>query len=383
MTGVSRQEIVGVGAGAAHLGVDRVVDLGPLHPSAHGAYRLRLTLDESHLITSAEPLVGHLHRGAEKLFEVRDYRQVLTLANRHDWLAAFCNEVVVAQAVERMTGMDVPARALWLRTLLCELNRLLAHLIFLTPLTRAADGATTAATTAAQAGTQAVQAVMEEASGGRIHFMASRIGGLREDVPAGWTEHATAALSIVDTALAAIQSTVDSPEFVAAHQGVGVLSAADAMALGVTGPAGRASGLDFDLRRDSPTSAYPDLEVTPVLATEGDALARVRCLTGEVAQSLRLARECLTRLPSGPVNLRLPKAVKAPEGSVYTWGEAPLGVSGVHLSSRGEKTPWRLKLRTPSFNNIQALAALLPGTPVAALPAVLGSFAVIVGDVDK
>lgn len=347
MTGVSRQEIVGVGAGAAHLGVDRVVDLGPLHPSAHGAYRLRLTLDESHLITSAEPLVGHLHRGAEKLFEVRDYRQVLTLANRHDWLAAFCNEVVVAQAVERMTGMDVPARALWLRTLLCELNRLLAHLIFLTPLTRAADGATTAATTAAQAGTQAVQAVMEEASGGRIHFMASRIGGLREDVPAGWTEHATAALSIVDTALAAIQSTVDSPEFVAAHQGVGVLSAADAMALGVTGPAGRASGLDFDLRRDSPTSAYPDLEVTPVLATEGDALARVRCLTGEVAQSLRLARECLTRLPSGPVNLRLPKAVKAPEGSVYTWGEAPLGVSGVHLSSRGEKTPWRLKLRTP------------------------------------
>lgn len=382
MTGVSRQEIVGVGAGAAHLGVDRVVDLGPLHPSAHGAYRLRLTLDGS-TITAAEPLVGHLHRGAEKLFEVRDYRQVLTLANRHDWLAAFCNEVVVAQAVERMTGMDVPARALWLRTLLCELNRLLAHLIFLTPLTRSAEGESTEATRAAQAGTQAIQAAMEAASGGRIHFMASRIGGLREDMPAGWTDQTATALSTVDTALAAIMSTVDTAEFVAAYQGIGVLSAADAMALGVTGPAGRASGLDFDLRRDSPTLAYPELAVTPVLETAGDALARVRCLTGEVAQSLRLARHCLTSLPPGPVNLRLPKAVKAPEGSVYTWGEAPLGVSGVHLSSRGEKTPWRLKLRTPSFNNIQALAALLPGTPVSALPAVLGSFAVIVGDVDK
>lgn len=213
--------------------------------------------------------------------------------------------------------------------------------------------------------------------------MASRIGGLREDVPAGWTDHVTAVLSTVDGALTAIQSTVDSAVFVEAHQGIGVLSTEDAQALGVTGPAGRASGLDFDLRRDDPTSAYGDLEITPVLATEGDALARVRCLVGEVAQSLRLSRACLAALPPGPVNLRLPKAIKAPEGSVYTWGEAPLGVSGVHLSSRGEKTPWRLKLRTPSFNNIQALAALLPGTPVSALPAVLGSFAVIVGDVDK
>ncbi|MBP2475203.1 NADH-quinone oxidoreductase subunit D [Crossiella equi] len=380
---MSRQEIVGVGAGAAHLGVDRVVDLGPLHPSAHGAYRLRLTVGGDHVITSAEPLVGHLHRGAEKLFEVRDYRQVLTLANRHDWLAAFCNEVVVAQAVERMTGMDVPARALWLRTLLCELNRLLAHLVFLTPLTRSPQGPPTEATATLQAATQAVQGAMEEASGGRIHFMASRIGGLREDVPAGWTDHVTAVLSTVDGALTAIQSTVDSAVFVEAHQGIGVLSTEDAQALGVTGPAGRASGLDFDLRRDDPTSAYGDLEITPVLATEGDALARVRCLVGEVAQSLRLSRACLAALPPGPVNLRLPKAIKAPEGSVYTWGEAPLGVSGVHLSSRGEKTPWRLKLRTPSFNNIQALAALLPGTPVSALPAVLGSFAVIVGDVDK
>ncbi|MCR3747436.1 NADH-quinone oxidoreductase subunit D [Lentzea californiensis] len=361
---MSEQITVGVGAGARYLGVDRVIDLGPLHPSAHGAYRLRLTVTPELVITAAEPLVGHLHRGAEKLFEVRDYRQVLTLANRHDWLSAFCNELAVALAVERMTGMDVPARAQWLRALLCELNRLMAHMVFLTPLSP------NAATYR-----EGVQALMEEASGGRIHFMFNRIGGLREDVPAGWTERVAAFLSTVDTN----ELTIDF----GALEGLGVLPYEDALAYGVTGPIGRASGVDFDLRRDDPLPAYKALGFSPVVRAEGDAAARVRCLVDEVVKSVELARACLEQLPQGPVNLRLPKAIKAPEGSVYTRVEAPLGTSGVHLSSRGEKTPWRLKLRTPSFNNIQALSALLPGTKVDDLPAVLSSFAVVVGDIDK
>jgi NADH-quinone oxidoreductase subunit D len=359
---VSEQITVGVGAGAQYLGVDRVIDLGPLHPSAHGAYRLRLTVTPDLVITAAEPLVGHLHRGAEKLFEVRDYRQVLTLANRHDWLSAFCNELAVALAVERMTGMDVPARAQWLRALLCELNRLLAHMVFLTPLAPEAA-----------AYREGVQALMEEASGGRIHFMFNRIGGLREDVPAGWTSRTADFLSTVDV------PRVDFTKL----EGLGVLSHDDALAYGVTGPIGRASGVDFDLRRDDPLPAYKELGFTPVVRTEGDAAARVRCLQDEIRKSVELAGQCLDRLPQGPVNVRLPKAIKAPEGSVYTRVEAPLGTSGVHLSSRGEKTPWRLKLRTPSFNNVQALGALLPGTKVDDLPAVLSSFAVIVGDIDK
>ncbi|MFD4673809.1 NADH-quinone oxidoreductase subunit D [Lentzea sp. NPDC058450] len=359
---MSEQITVGVGAGARYLGVDRVVDLGPLHPSAHGAYRLRLTVTPELVITRAEPLVGHLHRGAEKLFEVRDYRQVLTLANRHDWLSAFCNELAVALAVERMTGMDVPARAQWLRALLCELNRLMAHMVFLTPLAPEAA-----------VHREGVQALMEEASGGRIHFMFNRIGGLREDVPAGWTDRVAAFLSTVDTL------DIDLGKL----EGLGVLTRESAEQYGVTGPIGRASGVDFDLRRDDPLPAYRALGFTPIVRTEGDAAARVRCLLDEVARSVELARACLERLPEGAVNLRLPKAIKAPEGSVYTRVEAPLGTSGVHLSSRGEKTPWRLKLRTPSFNNVQALSALLPGTKVDDLPHVLSSFAVIVGDIDK
>lgn len=359
---MSEQITVGVGAGAQYLGVDRVIDLGPLHPSAHGAYRLRLTVTPDLVITAAEPLVGHLHRGAEKLFEVRDYRQVLTLANRHDWLSAFCNELAVALAVERMTGMDVPARAQWLRVLLCELNRLMAHMVFLTPLCPKAA-----------VHREGVQSLMEEASGGRIHFMFNRIGGLREDVPAGWTSRVADFLSTVDTLEADLT----------ALSGLGVLTRDDALAYGVTGPIGRASGVDFDLRRDDPLPAYRSLDFTPVVRTEGDAAARVRCMLDEVRLSVRLAAACLEQLPGGPVNVRLPKAIKAPEGSVYTRVEAPLGTSGVHLSSRGEKTPWRLKLRTPSFNNVQALSALLPGTKVDDLPGVLSSFAVIVGDIDK
>jgi NADH-quinone oxidoreductase subunit D len=376
---VSEHLTVGVGAGARHLGVDRVVDLGPLHPSAHGAYRLRLTVRgpaDDPVIVEADPLVGHLHRGAEKLFEVRDYRQVLTLANRHDWLAAFCNELAVALAVERMTGMDVPVRAQWLRTLLCELNRLMAHLVFLAPLTRSGAEATEG-TTAALRGREAVQAVLEEASGGRVHFMFNRIGGLREDVPAGWTDRVATALSTVDLDVIGAHAVTDR------LTGIGVLPRESALALGVTGPIGRASGVDLDLRRDDPLPAYRELDVRPVVRTEGDALARVRCLVDEARLAVELATRCLERLPGGPVNVRLPKAVKAPEGSVYTWVEAPLGTSGVHLASRGEKTPWRLKLRTPSFNNVQALSALLPGTRVADLAAVLGSFAVVVGDIDK
>ena len=376
---MDRTITVGIGAATEYLGVDQVVELGPLHPAAHGAYRLRLRVDADSVVREAVPLVGHLHRGAEKLFEVRDYRQVMALANRHDWWAAFANEVLIARAVEQMTGMTPPPRAITLRVLLCELTRAMAHLAFLTPLAAAGD-----ARAAAVNAREAVQRVLEEASGGRIHFMANSIGGLRDDVPAGWTEHVDDALRTVEQALPLLAAaTVDDSQFADAHRGVGVLNLADATALGVSGPAGRASGLDVDLRRDDPAPGYEALDVRPVVASEGDCFARVRCQLAEVSLAVDLARQCLPHIPDGPVNIRLPSTIAPPEGSVYVWGEAPLGIAGVHLVSRGERTPWRLRLRTASFNNVQALSALLPGTPLVQLTVVLGSFAVVVGDIDK
>src|SRR5262245_57439858 len=171
-----------------------ILNVGPQHPSTHGVLRLRLTLDGER-ITRAEPIVGYMHRGAEKLFEVRDYRQITVLANRHDWLSAFANELGIVMAVERMLGMEVPERAIWLRTLLAELNRVLNHLMFLGsyPLE---IGAITPVFYAFRE-REEIQAVMEEVSGGRMHFMFNRVGGLKEEIPAGWLGRARQAVANV------------------------------------------------------------------------------------------------------------------------------------------------------------------------------------------
>ena len=350
---------------------DLVLPLGAHHPSAHGALRLAVTLDGDRVLR-AEPLVGYMHRGAEKLFEVRDYRQAVVLANRHDWLSAFSNELGLVMAVERMMGLDVPDRAVWLRTLLAELNRVLSHLVFL--------GATEGlpATTRER---EAVQTVMEEASGGRLHFMANRVGGLKEEVPAGWTGRVGRTVARVREALPALTAALE--EQAPRLRGVGVLRPEDVLAYGVSGPVARASGVDVDLRRDDPYLAYDRLDVRVVLGTGGDCLARVRCLLEQVEVSLDLVDACLAALPTGPVSVRLPKSVRAPEGAAYVWTENPLGAMGWYLVSRGERTPWRLAMRTASFNNVSALPALLPGVHLADLATVLSSLFFVVGDVDK
>ncbi|MFI1581976.1 NADH-quinone oxidoreductase subunit D [Embleya sp. NPDC020630] len=378
---------VGVGIGADQLDTtDMVLNIGPQHPSTHGVLRLRLVLDGERIV-SAEPIVGYMHRGAEKLFEVRDYRQIVMLANRHDWLSAFANELGVVLAVERMLGMEVPRRAVWARTLLAELNRVLNHLMFLGsyPLEL---GAITPIFHAFRE-REEIQAVMEEISGGRMHFMFNRVGGLKEDLPAGWTGRVRHAVATVRTRLARLDDLVSDNEiFRARTRGVGVLTPAVVAAYGVSGPIARASGVDFDLRRDEPYLAYGELTdvLRVVTREEGDCLARFECLLEQVHVSLDLADACCDRLdglPQGPVNLRLPKVLKAPEGHTYAWTENPLGLNGYYLVSRGEKTPWRLKLRSASYNNVQVLGEVLPGCLIADMVAILGSLFFVVGDIDK
>jgi len=401
--GVGAGELAGTGPGRAGAGAgagtgaswtrdgadlgtaDMVLNIGPQHPSTHGVLRLRLVLD-GEVVVACEPIVGYMHRGAEKLFEVRDYRQVLVLANRHDWLSAFSNELGVVLAVERMMGLEPPERAVWLRTLLAELNRVLNHLMFLGsyPLE---IGAITPVFYAFRE-RETLQAVMEEATGGRIHYMANRVGGLREEVPAGWTGRAREAVADVRRRMPELDNLIRRNEiFLARTRGVGVLPAETAAAYGVSGPVGRASGLDLDLRRDEPYLAYGELGGTlrVVTRTAGDCHARFECLLDQVYASLDLADACLDRIArlGGPVNVRLPKVVKAPEGHTYAWTENPLGLMGYYLVSRGEKTPWRLKMRTASYANVQALATLLPGTLLPDLVAILGSMFFVVGDIDK
>ncbi len=400
---MTEERIVGLGAGAsAFRGYERggrgtdselatqdmVLNIGPQHPATHGVLRLRLTLDGERIV-ECEPIIGYMHRGVEKLFEVRDYRQIIVLANRHDWLSAFSSELGVALAVERMLGMEVPVRATWTRMLLAELNRVLNHLMFLGsyPIEL---GAITPIFYAFRE-RETIQEVMEEISGGRMHYMFNRVGGLKEDIPAGWLGRASAAVGAVRSRLPQIEDLVLGNEiFTARTRGVGVLTPALIDQFGVSGPIARASGVDFDIRRDDSYLAYDELAAAGVLripiGTAGDCNARFQLLMDEIHVSLALADACLDKLgalPQGPINVRLPKIVKAPEGHTYAWTENPLGINGYYLVSRGEKTPWRLKLRTASFNNLAVLPQMLPGCVVADMVAILGSMFFVVGDIDK
>ena len=365
-----------------------LINLGASHPSAHGMLRLRLTLD-GELIAAAEPEIGFMHRGAEKLFEARDYRQIIVLANRHDWLGAFASELGVVLAAERLAGIEVPPRAVWARTLLAELNRAMSHLAFLSSYPpEIAAGPGQAGARAAFRAREAIQWVMEEISGGRMHYMFNRVGGLKEEIPAGWLDRAVRAIDDVRAALPVIGAPVGHERFRARAQGVGVLTSAQVRQYGVSGPAARASGVDFDLRRDEPYLAYGELAgvLQVPVRSDGDCLARFECLLDQVGVSLDLAAECATRLaslPRGPLSARLPKVFKVPEGDAYAWTEGPLGLSGYYLVSRGGKTPWRLKVRTASFSNVAVLPELLPGQRVADLAAILGSLFFVVGDMDR
>jgi NADH-quinone oxidoreductase subunit D len=405
--------------GTAPGGPELLINLGSAHPSAHGMLRLRLTLDGDR-IAAAEPEIGFMHRGAEKLFEARDYRQIIVLANRHDWLGAFASELGVVLAAERLAGIEVPPRAVWGRTMLAELNRALSHLAFLSayppeiaaepgaagPVTAepgaagpgrgeggggagaAGDGPIVAGAQAAFRAREAIQSIMEEISGGRMHYMFNRVGGLREEIPAGWLDRACRALDDVRAALPVIGAPVEHERFRARTGGVGVLAPAQVRQYGVSGAAARACGVDFDLRRDEPYLAYGELAGMLGVPTRsaGDCLARFECLRDQLAVSLDLAQECgarLSRLPQGPLSARLPKVFKVPEGHAYAWTEGPLGLSGYYLVSRGGKTPWRLKLRSASFSNMAVLPEVLPGNRVADLAAILGSLFFIVGDMDR
>ena len=384
----TREVTVGVGAGGLAT-ADMVLNIGPQHPATHGVLRLRVTLDGERIV-AAEPIVGYMHRGAEKLFEVRDYRQIMVLANRHDWLSAFSNEVGLALLVERMLGMEVPERATWTRTLLVELNRVLNHLMFAGSYPLELGAMTPIFYSFRER--EELQAVMEQISGGRMHYMFNRVGGLRDELPAGWLDNVSGAVAAVRRRLPDLEGMLLGNEILTARtRGVGVLDQGTISAYGVSGPIARASGLDVDLRRDQPYLAYaelfgPDGPGRVVTRTAGDCLARLEVLLEQIHVSLDLADACVERLrslPAGPVNVKLPKVLKVPEGTDYLATENPLGFNGYYLVSRGEKTPWRLKLRSASFNNVAVLAQLLPGQLLADMVAILGSMFFVVGDIDK
>jgi NADH-quinone oxidoreductase subunit D len=358
-----------------------LIDLGPDHPSQAGLIELRLWTADG-VISSVQVVVGAMHRGVEKLFEVRDYTQIMMLADRHDWHAPFSGELAVALACEQMMGLVVPERAVWLRTLLAEHTRILSHAGFLTWVGRAA---------AADPGLNRLRESLRrqtlELTGNRIHPMVNRIGGLAADADPTWLRVEIRLMTAVEAAAEAVLGLLADDLVAGVTAGVAVLDPETVAQYGVSGPAARASGVDLDLRRQQPYLGYADLAhlINPPTTTYGDAQSRLGTMAEEMIVSARLVRACADRLATmdGPVAVRLGKIIRLPEGRAYSSVEAPLGIAGVYLSSRGEKTPWRLRLRTPSFSNVASLEALLVGIAPTALEATLASIGYVVGDIDK
>ncbi len=368
--------LVAIGA-ARHLDADLVLDLGDLHPAQHGALQLALELDGD-TIVAADARVGLLHRSAEKLFEARDYRQILMLANRHDWLSAFTSELGVALTIEDAMGITPPPRATWARTLLAECSRISASLMLI--------GAAVPLDLRALHVRESFSSLQEQATGGRVHPMITRIGGLAHALTPTWLDSLEQLLAALMEQLPEIDATTS--DYTAQFSGVAVLTRADAINLGVSGPVARASGLDMDLRRDQPSLAYDSLAdlLTVPGSTNGDIPARYQVLLEQLPVSGAIIGACiaeLRELGEGPANVSLPKVVRVPEGTNYGQFEGPLGVSGYLLTSVADKTPWRLKLRTPSFSSVQALTQALPGTEISALGAAVMSFFFVVGDIDR
>ena len=366
--------LVAIGA-ARYLDHDIELDLDDLHPSSHAAMQLRVRLDVGGCISAADPQVGLLHRSAEKLFEARDYRQIMMLANRHDWLSAFSSELGCALTIEKAMGITPPIRATWARTLLAEMNRVTATLLLLGSASRDPQLLRLR---------ERFLTLQETATGGRIHPMITRIGGLAHPLTEDWLDQLGAFIielrglypGVVDAVLA----------MTTAFGNRAILPRELAIAYGVTGPVGRASGFDLDLRRDEPYLAYGELrELLHVpTAIAGDLPSRYQMLLEQVPVSIDLMEACIPQARgAGPISVTLPKVVRVPESTTYGQIEGPLGVSGYLLVSIGEKTPWRLKLRTPSFSNVQAMAIAVIGLPLADLGAALMSFFAVAGDTDR
>ncbi|WP_425308099.1 NADH-quinone oxidoreductase subunit D [Ammonicoccus fulvus] len=364
-----------IGSLAAGLPIDEatlVLDLGPDHPSRAGLLEIHLTV-AGDIVTAARVLPGAMHRGVEKLFEVRDYRQILMLADRHDWQAPFFGELAAAETFEGMLRLEPPARAVGVRILLAEHTRILSHLGFLG--WTVADEPDLAARV--RATREALRRSTTALTGNRVHPMVARIGGVSVDPDPAWLT-GEADLMVRVEELAGALGTHGFP-------GAGVAPVTEELvdAFGLSGPLARSAGVRLDSRLTAP--AYADLldHLHAPPSTAGDAHARFAALAAECGDSARMVQHVCHHLPAGPIQERLPRIVKLPEGETYHFVEAPLGRSGFHLVSRGDKTPWRMKLRSPSFPHVAALEALLPGTRADDVETVLASVGYVIGDLDK
>jgi NADH-quinone oxidoreductase subunit D len=357
------------------------VNMGPQHPSTHGVLRLIVELD-GEVVRSCRPVIGYLHRGLEKMMEARPYRHNVPFTDRLDYLAALCNNLAISQAIERIGGLEVPERAQYIRVLLCELNRIASHLVFLG--TFATDVGATSVFLYAFRERERILDLLEAMTGARLTYNWIRPGGVPTDLPDGFAEQTRAFLKQFAGELDSYDRLFTNNRiFRIRSEGVGVISQEMAIAYGASGPVARGSGLDFDLRKVEPYEVYDRLDFDVPVFPEGDVMARTKVRLEEMRQSSRIIDQCLRDMPEGPLMTKIPKIFKPPAGEAFSRTESPRGELSFFMVSDGTSNPVRVHIRAPSFVHLALLPEMLVGVKVADVIAILGSLDTVLGEVDR
>ena len=359
-----------------------VLNMGPQHPSTHGVLRVVLRLDGERVV-DADVVIGYIHRGIEKLSENRDWTQIILLTDRMDYVAAATNNLGYCETVEKLMEIEVPRRARYIRTVLAELQRIASHCLWLG--THAMDiGAMTVFLYAFRE-RELILDLFEEYCGARLTYNSMRIGGLPLDIPTGWDRKVREFCDVMEAKIPEYEELLTNNRiWLERTRGIGVISAADAVGLGLCGPPLRGSGVYRDVRKDEPYAAYDELEFDVPLGTNGDTYDRYLIRLEEFRQSIRIIRQGLDGLPEGPVMGKVPRLIKPKAGETYHAIESPKGELGYFIVSDGRSTnPYRFRVRPPSFCNLQGLRPLVVGHLVADVVALIGTIDVVIGEVDR
>ena len=361
---------------------EMVLNMGPQHPSTHGVLRVILRLDGERVI-DADLVIGYIHRGIEKLSENRDWTQIIALTDRTDYVAAASNNLGYCETVEKLMSLEVPRRAHYIRTILAELQRMASHCLWLG--THAMDlGAMTVFLYALRE-RELILDLFEEYCGARLTYNAMRVGGLPLDIPAGWDRKVRAFCDIMASKVPEYEELLTHNRiWLERTRDIGVISGPDAIAIGLSGPPLRGSGVLRDVRKDEPYAAYDEFEFDIPLGNRGDTYDRYLVRMEEFRQSLRIVRQALDGLPEGPVMGKVPRLIKPPAGETYHAIESPKGELGYFIVADGKSmSPYRLRVRPPSFCNLQALRQLIRGHLVADVVALIGTIDIVLGEVDR
>ena len=359
-----------------------VLNMGPQHPSTHGVLRVVLHLDGER-VRSADVVIGYLHRGVEKLCENRDWSQIVLITDRMDYVASASNNLGYVETVEKLLQVEVPRRARYVRTILAELQRLASHDLWLA--THALDVGAMTVFLYAFREREYVLDLFEEFCGARLTYNSMRIGGLPLDVPPGWDKKVLAFCDLQDEKLAEYEVLLTHNRiWIDRTKDIGIITAERAIALGLCGPVLRASGVPRDVRKDEPYAAYEEFDFDIPVSPVGDTYWRYLVRLEEMRQSTRIIRQAIAGLPEGPILGKVPRLIKPPAGETYHANESPKGEIGYFIVSDGKSTnPYRLRVRPPSFCNLQALPKLIEGHLVADVVALIGSLDIVLGEVDR